>query len=276
MTSQPSRVEARAPAPADSRRAGRALQSWLRAIVGTVSVLLFLAVWQFVGASEIVRSDLISYPTEILHSLLAMIASGELGDNLIVTLQEFALGFVPAVFFGIGLGLLFALSKRVLYLIDPLFAALYTAPMIAFVPVLVVWFGVGMQSKAVITFLSAFIPIVINTRTGVAEVSETWIKALRAYGANRWQIITKGLLPGALPAIMAGLRLAVGRCIVSLIAAEMYVSVKGVGRLVQVYSTSDRAAEIFVLVIVISSLGFCGVLLIRKIESLIAPWSATR
>jgi ABC-type nitrate/sulfonate/bicarbonate transport system permease component len=275
MTSLPTRADA-APRAASRPAWGRALQPWLRTIVGVASVATFLLVWQFVGVREVIRSDLISYPTEIVRSLAAMIASGELWSNLVVTLQEFAMGFAPAVIFGVALGLAFALSRRFLYLFDPLFAALYTAPMISFVPVLVVWFGVGMQSKAVITFLSAFIPIVINTRTGVSEVSESWIKALRAYGANRWQIVAKGLIPGALPAIMAGVRLAIGRSIVSLIAAEMYVSVKGVGRLVQVYSTSDRAAEIFVLVIVISSLGFIGVVLVRRIEAFVAPWSAAR
>ncbi len=276
MSSPSSRVEAKASPRLRTPGLVRAFRPWTRAIVGAGSVLTFLLAWQLAGSREIVRSDLISYPTEILGALAAMIASGELAANLGVTLQEFALGFFPAIVFGVLLGLAFALSRRLLYLVDPLFAALYTAPMIAFVPVLVVWFGVGMQSKAVMVFLSAFVPIVINTRTGVSEAHESWIRALRAYGATPLQIVAKGYLPGALPAIMAGLRLAVGRSIVSLIAAEMYVSVKGVGRLVQVYSTSDRSAEIFVLVLVISSLGFAGVVLVRWIEALVAPWSATR
>lgn len=276
MSSLPSQAEARLAPRAAPRALQRALQPWMRAIVGVGGVLVFLVVWQIVGSQDLIRSDLISYPTEVLRSLYAMVASGELWANLSVTLQEFVLGFFPAIVLGVALGLAFALSRRLLYLFDPLFAALYTAPMIAFVPVLVVWFGVGLVSKAVMVFLSAFIPIVINTRTGVEEVPEAPIRALKAFGASRWQIIAKGLLPGALPAIMAGLRLAVGRSIVSLVAAEMYVSVRGIGRLVQVYSTSDRAAEIFVLVLVISSLGFLGVVLIRRIEAYVAPWSAAR
>ncbi len=276
MSSLPSQAEARLAPRAAPRAFQRALQPWMRAIVGVGGVLVFLVVWQIVGSQDLIRSDLISYPTEVLRSLYAMVASGELWANLSVTLQEFVLGFFPAIVLGVALGLAFALSRRLLYLFDPLFAALYTAPMIAFVPVLVVWFGVGLVSKAVMVFLSAFIPIVINTRTGVEEVPEAPIRALKAFGASRWQIIAKGLLPGALPAIMAGLRLAVGRSIVSLVAAEMYVSVRGIGRLVQVYSTSDRAAEIFVLVLVISSLGFLGVVLIRRIEAYVAPWSAAR
>jgi NitT/TauT family transport system permease protein len=89
-------------------------------------------------------------------------------------------------------------------------------------------------------------------------------------------VIVKAILPGALPSVMVGVRLAVGRAVVGLIAAEMYVSVHGVGRLIQVYSTSDRAAEIFVLVIVVATFGFLLVTLLRQVESLIAPWSLER
>ena len=86
-------------------------------------------------------------------------------------------------------------------------------------------------------------------------------------------MIAKAILPGALPPVMVGIRLAVGRAIVGLIAAEMYVSVRGIGRLIQVYSSSERAAEIFVLVAVVASFGFVLVTLLRRIEAWIAPWS---
>ena len=225
-------------------------------MVGLASVALFLIVWQIVGANEIIRSDLISYPTEIAATFVQMSASGELGTNVIVSLQEFIQGFVPAIVIGIAIGTAFALSRRLRYLFEPLFVALNTSPIIAFVPIVVVWFGVGTQSKSVMVFLAAVIPIVINTMTGIVEVHESWIRACRAFGASRAQVIAKAILPGALPVIMVGIRLAVGRAIVGLIAAEMYVSVNGIGRLIQVYCTSDRAAEIFVLVVVVSSFGF--------------------
>jgi NitT/TauT family transport system permease protein len=125
-------------------------------------------------------------------------------------------------------------------------------------------------------FLSAVIPIVINTTTGILEVQESWVRACRAFGATRHQVIAKAILPGALPTIMAGVRLSIGRAIVGLVAAEMYVSVKGIGRLIQVYSTSDRAAEIFVLVIVVSSFGLLLVTLLRWLEEWLAPWSLER
>ena len=247
-----------------------------RTIVGLTAVALFLTVWQIVGANEIIRSDLISYPTEIAQTLVAMTASGELGTNVIVSLQEFVQGFVPAILIGIAIGTGFALSRRLRSLFEPLFVALNTSPIIAFVPIVVVWFGVGTQSKAVMVFLASVIPIVINTMTGIVEVQESWIRACRAFGATRRQVIAKAILPGALPVIMAGIRLAIGRAIVGLIAAEMYVSVKGIGRLIQVYSTSDRAAEIFVLVVVVSSFGLFLVTMLRWLENRLAPWSLDR
>jgi NitT/TauT family transport system permease protein len=244
-----------------------------RATIGFMAVGLFLAAWQIVGANEIIRSDLISYPSEVAETFLAMSASGELGSNLAVSLQEFIQGFVPAIAIGIAAGTAFALSRRLHDLFEPLIVALNTSPIIAFVPIVVVWFGVGTQSKAIMVFLAAVIPIVINTMTGIGQVHESWIRACRAFGASKSQVILKAMLPGALPSVMVGVRLAVGRAIVGLIAAEMYVSVRGIGRLIQVYSTSERAAEIFVLVAVVASFGFLLVTLLRRIERSIAPWS---
>lgn len=245
---------------------------WARTVIGLVSVLLFLILWQIVGSHDIIRSDLISYPTEITETFWRMALSGELGINIAVSLQEFVQGFVPAVLIGVAIGTSFALSRRLRYMFDPLVTALNTSPIIAFVPIVVVWFGVGLESKSVMVFLAAVIPIIINTSAGIAEVNQSWIRACRAFGATRLQVIIKAILPAALPVVMTGIRLSVGRAVVALIAAEMYVSVRGVGRLIQVYSTSDSAAEIFVLVALVSGFGFVLVSALRKIEEWLAPW----
>jgi ABC-type nitrate/sulfonate/bicarbonate transport system permease component len=266
-------VAAQAPAGGGVTWGSLARHPSARAVIGTIAVALFLIVWQIVGGEEIIRSDLISTPSEVVETLIAMTASGELGSNAKVSLEEFIQGFLPAIAVGIAAGTAFALMRRLHYLFEPLLVALNTAPIIAFVPIVVVWFGVGTQSKAIMVFLAAVIPIVINTMTGITQVHESWIRACRAFGASKSQVILKAMLPGALPSVMVGVRLAVGRAVVGLIAAEMYVSVRGVGRLIQVYSTSDRAAEIFVLVAVVASFGFLLVTLLRRLEGLIAPWS---
>lgn len=262
---------------AETRRTARprrhaSLARLERPVIGMLAVAAFLLAWQIVGSQEIIRSDLISYPSQIAATFFEMSRSGELGSNVGVTLIEFVEGFVPACVFGIAAGLALALNRRLRYLVAPLFAALYSAPMIAFVPVIVVWFGVGRDSKIAMVFLAGVIPIIINTATGVNEVSEAWIRAVRAFGAKRRQIIVKAILPGAFPAVMAGIRLGVGRAIVSLVAAEMYVSILGIGRLIQVYSNSGSAAPIFVLVVIISSFGLICVNALRVLEQRLAPW----
>lgn len=243
-----------------------------RLVVGGLAVVAFLALWQVVGSLNIIRSDLISYPSEVATTFVKMTASGELGQSAFVSVMEFLQGFVPAVLIGIVLGVVLALNRPFRMLFDPLLIAIYQAPMIAFVPIIVVWFGVGTQSKVAMVFLSALFPVMINTTTGVQGVAEPWVRAVRSFGARPLQVVVKAILPGSLPAIMAGIRLGLGRAIVGLIAAEMYVSVIGIGHLVQVYSSADRAAEIIVLVVVISGFGFLCVSLVRTIENKLGPW----
>jgi len=243
-----------------------------RTVIGALAVAVFLIAWQLVGSHNIIRSDLISYPSEVVTTFVHMSASGELGKNAAVSLVEFVQGYVPAAVFGIAVGVVLALVRPLRLFFDPVLIAIYTAPAIAFIPILVVWFGVGAPSKVVIVFISAFFPVMINTRTGVAEVAEPWLRAVRAFGATRLQVIAKAILPGSLPAIMAGLRLGLGRAIVGLIAAEMYVSLMGIGRLIQVYSSAARASEIIVLVTVIAGFGFGCVALVRSLETRLGTW----
>ena len=245
-----------------------------RLVVGTASVAAFLILWQFVGQREIVRSDLISYPTEVFATFVHLTATGELGTNAAVTLQEFIEGFVPSIVFGVLFGVVLALVKPLRELLDPLLTAIYNAPVIAFIPILVVWFGVGTYSKVVIVFISAIFPVMINTRLGVSEVAEPWLRAVRSFGADQLQIVTKAILPGSMPAIMAGIRLGLGRAIVGLIAAEMYVSISGIGRMIQVYSSAARAAEIIVLVVIIAVFGYACVALLRSVENRLGTWQS--
>jgi sulfonate transport system permease protein len=243
-----------------------------RLVVGSISVLAFLALWQFVGQHEIVRSDLISYPTEVLATFVHLTSTGELGTNAAVTLQEFVEGFVPSVVIGIFFGVALALIRPLRELLDPLLTAIYNAPVIAFIPILVVWFGVGTYSKVVIVFISAIFPVIINTRLGVSEIAEPWLRAVRSFGAGQLQIVTKVILPGSMPAIMAGIRLGLGRAIVGLIAGEMYVSLSGIGRMIQVYSSAARSSEIIVLVVVIAVFGYACVALLRSVENRMGVW----
>src|SRR5207237_9875183 len=117
-------------------------------------------------------------------------ASGDLGRAALVSFQEFVYGFAPAVVVGVALGLAMGRFQRLRYLCDPLLMAFYTAPRIALIPLLVIWFGVGMESKVAVVFLSGVFPVVVNTLAGVQQIDPLWVRAVRAYGASGFQLAT--------------------------------------------------------------------------------------
>ena len=228
--------------------------------------------WEVAGSRTSVSRDLISHPTEVLSVGATMVASGELGHHALVSLQEFVYGFAPAVGLGLLIGLAVGQSRRFRYLCEPLLMALYTAPRIALIPVLVIWLGVGMASKVAAVFLGGLLPILVNTAAGVQQLDPLWVRAVRAYGATRLQLLVKVTLPGSLPAVMAGIRLGLGRAIIGLVVGEMYVSLAGIGRLVQDYGQAGRTAELVVLVSLIALFGFLLIQLVRRVEAWLGGW----
>lgn len=242
------------------------------ALVGTAAVTLFLVVWQLAGSSSAYTASLISSPTEIFAAGLPLAASGELASDAAVSLQELALGFIPAVAVGVVVGLAMAQVRRVRYLLDPLMIALYTAPRIALIPILVVWFGTGSASKVAVVFLGAVFPVLVNTMVGAQQVDPLWVRAVRAFGGSPLQVITKVVLPGTLPPIMAGIRLGLGRALISLIIGEMYVSIAGIGWSLRTYSDAGRTPELLFLVVLTAAFGFVCVTLLRWAEERIGPW----
>ncbi len=243
-----------------------------RTATGVISVVLFLVVWQVVGSTNLISADEISYPTAVAAAAARMTISGELASNAWISLAEFVEGFLPSLLVGVLVGVAMGLSRRVRYLLEPLVMALYTAPRIALLPLLVIWFGIGMESKIAVVFLGAVFQILVNTATGVEQVDPIWIRAARSYGANTLQVIAKVIVPGALPSIMTGIRLGIGRAIIGVVVGEMYVAVAGLGHLVQVYSSAARPADLLVLVLVFAMFGVVTVNAVRWLEERAGAW----
>jgi ABC-type nitrate/sulfonate/bicarbonate transport system permease component len=243
-----------------------------RGLIGGTSVALFLAVWQLLGSQNIIRSELISYPTQVLPVGAELAGSGELGAHAIVSLQEFVYGFLLALALGMLVGFALGQFRRLRLLLEPLTMALYTTPRIALIPVLVIWFGIGIESKTAIVFLGAVFPILVNTMAGIRQIDVSWVRAARSFGASELQVVAKVALPGALPAVMAGIRLGIGRALIGVIVGEMYVSVAGVGRMVQVYGNAGRATELIALVTIVATFGFLCIAMVRWLEERVAPW----
>jgi NitT/TauT family transport system permease protein len=237
------------------------------------SVICFLIVWEIYGRR--VDPLLLTYPTAVVQAAWALIKSGELPRQMLESLTTLAVAFGASVVLGVGFGLVMGRSRVVSAALEPHINALYATPQVALTPLLMMWFGLGFTVKAVVIFLFAFFPILINTASGVRNVSASTIEVGRAYMASRGQILLKVVFPAAVPFIMAGIRLAIGRAIVGMVVAELFTAITGLGAMLTLYGNLFETAKMFVIVIV---LGLLGVVLVRATQALerrMARWKET-
>lgn len=242
-------------------------------VVKLVTLVIVLGGWEIAGSY--VNPLFLSSPSAIAVAFYELAASGELLAAILTSLLGFGLGVFFAIVVGISLGVAMGRIRMVEYVLEPYVNALYSTPSIALIPLFILWFGVGLTSKAIIIFtLSVFI-VVINTFTGVKNLSQSVIDIGAAFGASERQIFWKVVLPAALPFIMTGLRLAVGRAILAMIVAEFFTSIAGLGGMIVKYGNFFQTAKMFVPIIVVSLLGVGFVELIKYIERKLAPWKET-
>jgi NitT/TauT family transport system permease protein len=240
--------------------------------VSVLTVGGVLLAWQVLARPGTLAADLVASPTAIGRALWDLGASGELARHGWVSLQELAAGYALAAVAGVGLGVGLGRSRRLRALLDPVIMAFHVTPRVALLPILVVWLGVGAGSKVAAVFLAGLFPIIVSTQAGARQVDRLWIRATQAFGASPWQVVTKVVLPATLPAVMTGLRLGLGRAVVTVIVAEMYVSMAGVGQLLQLYGNAGRTAELIALATVVSVCGMAGVAVLRRLETRLSPW----
>lgn len=243
------------------------------ALVAACSVLLFLAGWEILGRRA--NPLFLSYPTAILRASLQVVASGELTAAALGSLWALAVGLGSALAVGTVLGLLMGRYRLVEYLLDPYVYALDATPRVALIPLLLLWFGLGAPAKIAIVFLSGLFPALMNTFSGVRTVSASLVDIGRAYGAREGQIFAKIIIPAALPFIMAGVRLAVGRALIGIITAEMFTAVTGLGALLIRYSSAFATDKLFVLIILLALLGVALSGAAGALQRRLAPWKET-
>src|SRR5438309_8309094 len=207
----------------DLHRREPLLLRWYRThsstIRGLLSLLIVGLAWEIAGRSG--RWPLILAPiSDIWVKFVQLAATGELQRHVLVSLNEFFVGFAIAAVFGILLGIAIASSDAVNDVVDPWVSAVYATPTVALAPLFIFVFGIDAASKMAVVFLLAIFPVVINTATGIRATDQVYIEAARSFSANRAQIFTKVLIPSALPFIVAGLRLGIGRGRVGRVGGE--------------------------------------------------------
>jgi ABC-type nitrate/sulfonate/bicarbonate transport system permease component len=248
---------------------------WYRAHWSTIRGLLSLVIvglaWEIAGRSG--RWPLILAPiSDIWARFLQLAATGELTRHVLVSLNEFFVGFAVAAVFGVLLGVAIASSDSVKDIVDPWVSAVYATPTVALAPLFIFVFGIDAPSKMAVVFLLAVFPIVINTATGIRSTDQVYIEAARSFSATRTQIFTKVLIPSALPFIVAGLRLGIGRGLVGVVVGEFIGARAGLGYLIFRSSQGFQIDAMWVGVFLLAGTGVLAVSLLQRVERRLAPW----
>lgn len=238
-------------------------------ILRLVVVIIILGSWQLIGRQNPLFT---SYPTAVAKAAWVEIRTGQLGSALLVSFEVLGLGLVGSVVFGVAIGLLIGRYSLVSAAVEWLVNALNATPLLAVIPLLVVWFGLGIESKIVIVFSLTIFSMIINTATGVLEVDRSMLDVGEAFVASEGQVFRKIILPSALPYIMTGLRISIGRALIGTVAAEFFAGIAGLGYLIQTYSASYRTDYMLVPVLTLMLLGVLLTSLARWLERKAAPW----
>ena len=239
-------------------------------LIRAASILFFLVVWEIYGRET--DPILFTYPTAVVEAFFKLLASGELLRQAAVSLGALAAGFGLSLILGVGLGLAMGRSRLAEAIFEPHVNALYATPQVALTPLFMMWFGLGFAVKVAVVFLFAFFPILINTASGAKNVSASIVEVGRAYQASRRQIMFKIVFPAALPFIMAGVRIAVGRGLVGMIVAELFTAITGLGAMLSLYGNIFETAKMFVVIIVLAGLGIGLIHATQMLERKMARW----
>jgi ABC-type nitrate/sulfonate/bicarbonate transport system permease component len=261
-------------------QAGRAPQSLYQRheslILGGGSVLLVLGLWEAAWQAKLISPLFFSGPSAIAKQMVYAWTKGHLKSDLAYSGTNFILGFAGAAVAGVTLGILVGWYKKLRLLLDPMLNALYATPRVAMIPLILIWFGVGMWSKVFIVFISAFFPILVNTVGGMRAIDRDLLRAARAFCASDWQIFKTVAIPGSVPFILTGIRQGVALGLVGVVVGEMFGGSEGVGFMVAYGGQTFATDTLFVGVVIIATAGIVLTWIAERLERRFSQWRPER
>ncbi|MBI4492063.1 MAG: ABC transporter permease [Chloroflexi bacterium] len=259
----------KAAAAARKSRREEAIAAWrLRIVV----FALFVAVWEL--SARRMENLLIPTFTEMVGGFVRLVfVTGRVWEPLLISNQALVLGYLLSVVMGIPLGLAAGRSRWINRLMNPYIGLVLAVPVAPLIPILITALGLGLASRVVLVVLFAFIFITVNTRAGVRNVDPSLIEMAQSFGANEGQIWRKIVIPGAVPAIFAGLRIGLGRAIAGMVIVELLLVATGVGRLLLEFAGRLQADLVFATVFAIIVEAVVLVTAMQVVERKVAPWA---
>ena len=245
----------------------------LRAFAGVISVVGGLLFWELISRVFVANPLFLAAPSQILQAIYALTESGEMQRHIAISAVEFALGYVIASVIGIVFGFAMAESVAAKRALQPWISGLYATPTIALAPLFILWLGIGIWSKVLVVIFLVLFPVTINTEAGLRTTSERLIEMLRSFGASPRQIFFKVSVPSAMPFILAGLKLGIGRGLIGVVVAELFGSRAGLGRLISQSADAFNMPELFAGVVVLAFAGIVMTAGFTWLEGRLVPWT---
>jgi len=242
------------------------------AITRTVAVGLFLALWEWAVRGGGVNPLFLAGPIRVFERLYQVFADGSIWPHFWASGRVAGLGFVIAIAIGVPLGILMGRFRTVRDVLEPFVIAKYSIPTVVFLPLFVMWFGIGMWFKVMLVIVGTVFVIIINTEAGVSNVDRRLIETAKSFCANEFEILLKIVAPASLPFIIAGIRLGIGRVLIAVVVAEGFAATAGLGYLAFQAGAAYDTAQVFVAAILLGAVAITLNSGLRTLERRLAPW----
>ncbi|MER6360880.1 ABC transporter permease [Kitasatospora sp. NPDC001527] len=246
----------------------RALALTLR----TLGPLALLGGWALASATGVLTQDVLASPAQVAEAVGELWGNGQLADALTVSLTRAGLGLLIGATTGLVLGVVTGFFRLGEELLDSAIQVLRTVPFLALVPLFMVWFGITETAKVALIGVATSFPMYVSASGGVRTTDRKLIEAMRSFGLGRWAIVRTVVLPGALPALLSGLRLSMTLSVIALIAAEEINSTEGIGYLMAQAQNYSRTDILAVCILIYGLLGLTADGVVRLLERVLMPW----
>lgn len=241
-------------------------------VIGMLSVVFVLTVWQLVANARIMPVLFLPGPSDVAQAFVKLFQTDEIWLDIATSGEEMGIGYGMAIVIGLALGLGMGWYTRFQYAMDPFVNFFYSTPRIVLIPLFIIWFGIDIQSKIAVIFLGALFPIIINTMAGVRNTEAALLRVARSFGASDALIFRRVVLPGSVPFILTGFRLGIGHALTGVVVAELIAARHGVGQLIAIAGQTFQTPKMLAGVMLIAGTGMLLTTILQRMENRFQAW----
>lgn len=232
-------------------------------LLSIISVAIFMLIWEFVSINKLINPIFIGQPSQIINELFVLFSNNDFFNAFTNSLNALIKGYLLALFIGVGIGYLLGLSKNFYYIARPYVFAINSIPLLAFIPLIILWVGVGSEAKITVIVLMAIIPFIMNSYEGIRSVDQKLIEMANSFQISKSKQIKDIYFWQSLPFVLSASRIALGRAFIGLIVAEFYGFEKGIGYYISFYGMTYKPNKLMAILLIILLLNILITTIIR-------------